>query len=85
MPLSKGMVIWEIFKKAFLYWFFPREKREAKVDEFINLHHGSMSVLDYSLKLTKLSRFGPSLVSDPTDEISDFRLHERRIVFSCAT
>ena len=31
-------VTWEIFKKAFLDRFFPWEKREAKVVEFINLH-----------------------------------------------
>ena len=36
-PLRGGPVTWEIFKKAFLDRLFPREKREAKVVEFINL------------------------------------------------
>ena len=31
-----------------------------------------MSVLDYTLKLTKLSRYAPSLISDPTDEMRLF-------------
>ena len=35
----------------------PREMWEAKVDEFINLKQGSMTVREYSLKFTKLSRY----------------------------
>ena len=34
---------WDIFKKAFLDRFFPREKKEAKVEEFIDLYQQSMS------------------------------------------
>ena len=45
---------WEVFKKEFTFKFFHREKRESKVVEFINLHQGGMSVLEYSLKFTKL-------------------------------
>ena len=47
---------WEVFKKAFLDRFFPREKREAKVVEFINLLQGYTSVHEYFLKFTKLSK-----------------------------
>ena len=36
----------EVFKKAFLDRFIPREKREAKVVEFTNLRQGGMSVLE---------------------------------------
>ena len=42
--------------------------------EFINLRQGGMSVLDYSLKFNKLSKYAPSLVSDPRDEMSRFVL-----------
>ena len=52
--------------------FFHRELREAKVEEFINLHLGGMSVLNYSLKFTKLSTYAPSFVSNPRDEMSHF-------------
>ena len=31
-----------------------------------------MSVLDYSLKFTKFSKYAPSLVSNPRDEMSHF-------------
>ena len=45
------------FKKLFQERFFPREMTEAKVEEFINLKQGSMTVKEYSLKLVKLSRY----------------------------
>ncbi|WMV34431.1 hypothetical protein MTR67_027816 [Solanum verrucosum] len=35
-PVEAGPINWEVFKKAFLDRFFPREKREAKMKEFIN-------------------------------------------------
>ena len=38
------LITWELFKTAFLAIFFPREMREAKVEEFINLKQGSMTV-----------------------------------------
>ena len=47
----------ELFKTVFLERFFPREIREAKVKEFINLQQGSMTVKEYSLKFVKLSRY----------------------------
>lgn len=40
--------------------------------EFINLRQGGMSVREYPLKLTKLSKYAPSLVSDPSDEMYRF-------------
>ena len=40
--------------------------------EFINLLQGGMSVLKYSLKFNKLSKYTPSLVSDPRDEMNYF-------------
>ena len=63
---------WEFFKKDFLDSFFPRDKREANVEEFINHRQGGMSVLDYPFIFTKLSKYAPSLVSDPRDEMNSF-------------
>ena len=62
----------EVFKRSFLDRFFPIELREAKVEEFINLHQSRMSVLDYSLKFRNFSKYAPSLVSNLRDEISHF-------------
>ena len=43
-----------------------------KVEEFINLRQDNMSAEEYSLKFTLLSRYAPSLVSNPRDEMSRF-------------
>ena len=72
MTLRGRPVTCEIFKKTFIDRFFPREMSEAKVVEFINLHQGGMSFHDFILKFVKLSKFGPSLVSDPRDAMSHF-------------
>ena len=70
--LGGGPATWEIFIKAFLDRYFPRELTEAKFEEFINLAQGGMSVLDYSLKFTNLSMYYPSLVSNPMDVMNHF-------------
>ena len=49
-------------------------KIEANVVKFINLHQGGVSVLEYSLKFTKLLKYAPSLVFDPRDEMNYFLL-----------
>ena len=72
MPLRGDPVIWEIFKKAFLDRFFPMGKREDKVEEFTNLRQRGIIVPEYSLKFTKLSKYAPSLVSYPRDEMIRF-------------
>ena len=46
--------------------------RKAKVEEFINLKQGSMTVREYSLKLAKLSRYATSRVCNCMDEMSRF-------------
>ncbi|WMV13628.1 hypothetical protein MTR67_007013 [Solanum verrucosum] len=62
-PIRAGPTNWEVFKKAFLDRFFPREMREVKVEEFINLRQGGMSVQEYSLKFTELSKFAQAIVT----------------------
>ena len=42
------------------------------MEEFINLRQESLSALEYSSKFTKLSKYAPSLVSDPCNEMSCF-------------
>ena len=49
-PWRCGQLTWEIFKKAFLDRFFPRDTRKEKVVVFINLPQGRRSVNDYSLE-----------------------------------
>ncbi|TMX04176.1 hypothetical protein EJD97_011140 [Solanum chilense] len=54
--VESGPIEWEEFKEAFLGNYFPHERRELKVEVFINLKHGNMSVEEYSLKFNILSR-----------------------------
>ena len=54
MPLIVGPINWEVFRRVFLNLFFPTEKRESNVEEFINLLLGVMSLQEYSLKFTKI-------------------------------
>ena len=56
-----------LFKTTFLERLFPREMREAKVEEFINLKQGSITIREYSLKFFKLSTYDTSLVSNRRD------------------
>ena len=55
-------VEWELFKLAFLDSFFSLELREEKVQEFIKLHQGIISVKEYDLKFTLLSKYAPIIV-----------------------
>lgn len=52
--------------------FFPLELREVKVQEFINLKQGHMSVREYSLKYIKLSKYAQFMVVDPRARMSNF-------------
>ncbi|XP_027772374.1 uncharacterized protein LOC107017541 [Solanum pennellii] len=69
-------VTWELFKTAFLERYFPREMKEAKVEEFINLKQGSMTVMEYSLKFVKLSRFLTRINGDLDEECRSAMLHD---------
>ena len=56
-PFERGLAYFEEFKDAFLDRFFPLEWREKKMVEFMNLRQGEMSVQEYSLKFTQLSKY----------------------------
>ena len=70
--VDSGPIEWEEFKDAFLGNYFSCEMRELKVKVFINLKQCNMNVEIYSIKFTILSRFSPSFVSNPRDEMSRF-------------
>ena len=46
--------------------------RKDKVEEFLNLKQGSMTVWEYSLMFVKSSRYVTSLVSNNRDKMSRF-------------
>ena len=71
-PIESGLQNRKKLRNPFLGKYFPREKREVKVKEFINLKLGNMSVEKCCLKFSMLSRYDPSLVSNLRDEMSRF-------------
>ena len=79
-PEEAGPLEWQEFKEAFLGKYFPLEKRECKIEEFINLRQGNMSVEEYALKFSMLSRYAPSLVSNSREEMSRFVTGESDLV-----
>ncbi|XP_049368652.1 uncharacterized protein LOC125833534 [Solanum verrucosum] len=50
----------------------PLEMRKAKVLEFISLRQCSMSVKEYALRFTQLSKYAPSIVADCKTKMSKF-------------
>jgi len=42
------------------------------MQEFINLCQGGMSVKEYCLKFTQLSKYAPTLVADPRAKMNKF-------------
>ena len=67
-PIELGPIELEDFKEVFLWKY----RREVKIEEFINLRQGNMSVEEYYLKFTLLSRYDQSLLSRPREEMSRF-------------
>ena len=65
--VESGPIEWEEFKEDFLGKYFPHERREEKVEEFFNLKQGNMSVEDYFLNFSMLSKYAQSFVSNPRD------------------
>ncbi|KAH0725447.1 hypothetical protein KY284_001312 [Solanum tuberosum] len=62
----------ECFSETFLDRFFPRELREVKSQEFMNLRQGNMTAQEYGLKFTQLSRYAPHIVADSRDQMNKF-------------
>jgi len=79
-PVEPGPIEWEVFEKAFLDRFFPLELREAKMQEFINLKQGRLSVQEYSLNFTQLPKYAPSIVDNSRAEIKHFMMGVTELV-----
>ena len=71
-PVREGTVSWASFKMTFLDRFFPFELRKRKIQEFINLHQGDMSVKEYTIKFNQLSKHAPTMVEDSRYKMNKF-------------
>ena len=63
---------WGVFKTTFIDRFFPLELREKELVEFMKLRQGGMSVKDYSLKFTQLSKYDPTLLDNSRARMNNF-------------
>lgn len=60
-----GPIEWDTFKFDFLYRLLPRQLREARLQEFINLKKGNWGINVYVLKFILLSMYATSFVASP--------------------
>ncbi|XP_070056969.1 uncharacterized protein [Nicotiana tomentosiformis] len=63
--LSRGddssPAVWQEFTEAFLRHYLPPELRRARVDRFLTLRQGNMSVREYSFQFDSLARYAPTI------------------------
>ena len=52
-------ITWAIFRENFLGKYFPESVRNQKIQEFLNLKQGSMTVSEYAVKFEELARYFP--------------------------
>ncbi|XP_049375597.1 uncharacterized protein LOC125840666 [Solanum verrucosum] len=69
--VDTGPLDWEKLKVVFLDRLFPFEMRDENILEFINLRQGNMSVKEYVLKFTQLSKYAPTMIVDPRERMKE--------------
>ncbi|XP_070015007.1 uncharacterized protein [Nicotiana sylvestris] len=77
---------WEDFPKALLAHYLPREVWEARLDQFLSLKQGDMSVRDYSHKFNSFGRYAPDIiltmrarVHHYMDGLGDYLIRDHRV------
>ncbi|XP_059645117.1 uncharacterized protein LOC132286748 [Cornus florida] len=71
-PGEKKAIFWNPFVKSFYEKYFPLIHRKEKEREFILLKQDRMSVDDYKVKFTALSRFAHKFVQNEEDKCKKF-------------
>ncbi|XP_049374045.1 uncharacterized protein LOC125839117 [Solanum verrucosum] len=71
---------WKEFKMAFLDHYLPLEIRESRAYQCLNLHQGSMSVREYSLKFDSLVRYERERVHRYVDRLYSYLVRDCTIV-----
>lgn len=65
-------MLWEAFSNSFLDHFFPQELREAKIEDFVNLKKGRVTIKEYALKFHQLSKCALNLVDNMRERMRKF-------------
>lgn len=63
---------WESFKVMLLSKFLPSVERDRLMNDFLHLKQRKLTVSEYEIEFSKLSRFAPGLVSVEADRIKRF-------------
>ncbi|TYK11725.1 uncharacterized protein E5676_scaffold304G00370 [Cucumis melo var. makuwa] len=73
---------WQTFRGIFEEKYYPTTYCEAKRDEFLELKQGSLSVAEYEMKYTELSRYAEMIVASESERCRRF---ERGLRFEIRT
>ncbi|KAA0051341.1 gag protease polyprotein [Cucumis melo var. makuwa] len=65
-------ITWEQFKENFYAKFFSANVKHAKLQEFLNLEQGDMTVEQYDAEFDMLSHFAPDVVRDEAARTEKF-------------
>ncbi|WOH03791.1 hypothetical protein DCAR_0623191 [Daucus carota subsp. sativus] len=63
---------WDDFQREFKDKYMPEIYRDEKQREFLNLKQGNMTVAEYEVKFTQLSRYASSMVATERDKCRRF-------------
>ena len=63
---------WAKFQELFMGKYFPDTTRHAKAQEFLELKHGMMTVVEYVARFTELARFADDYVATDMAKVRRF-------------
>ena len=63
---------WAEFQELFMGKYFPVTTRHAKAQEFLELKHGAMTVMDYVARFTELARFADDYMTTDMAKVRRF-------------
>ena len=64
---------WGEFRELSMGKFFPTTARHAKALEFLELKHGTMTMMEYMAKFTELARFTDDYVATDLAKVQKFK------------
>ena len=67
-----NVVTWEQFKDAFYEQFFPDSVRFEKQQEFLSIHQGNRTVMEYDHHFTELAQFSPHIAFNESQRVRHF-------------
>ncbi|XP_057972696.1 uncharacterized protein LOC131160832 [Malania oleifera] len=71
--LTPMVLMWARFKDIFFEWYFLTTVKNAKMEEFISLEQGQLSVQQYVAKFQELSHFASFMIPDEAKKAWKFQ------------